>query len=310
MRGVKQLIDRQAIKVAAESLPQGVPRPALVSRARELLGRADFLAPGGSTGQLKLHEKDAFTFASAVETPQQKNNTVHGKLFRTRKSWATRPLVILVHGWNAELHFLYGLPWVARALNRRGLNAALIELPYHLHRRPLERNGMRDFISDDLVGMLEATRQALADFDALGRWAKAQGCPSVGIWGFSLGAWLAGLYVCQTDFAKAAVLTTPVIDLERAVKELAFCHPIRSSMAAERLDLSALNLTRQRLRIAPEGVQLVESGYDLFVPEETYAELARDWKLPRWEKQPQGHISILTSRRAMRQSMDFFARNL
>ena len=39
-----------------------------------------------------------------------------------------------------------------------GVNTVALELPYHLHRRP--RTGpIRDFISSDLDGMIEATRQ-------------------------------------------------------------------------------------------------------------------------------------------------------
>src|SRR5687768_4018455 len=199
LKGLKQWIDRGAINVAAKSLAPGCPDETRVLRAREMLADPKLLRPIEETAQLMRGEKGAFQFASTVTSGAGRNDTVHGKLFLAGENWAAKPLAILVHGWNAELHYLYVLPFVARGLNRRGLNAALIELPFHLHRRPLDRNGMRDFISDDLPGMLMATRQAISDIHALGRWAKAQGCPSVGVWGFSLGAWLTGLYICQSD---------------------------------------------------------------------------------------------------------------
>ena len=169
---------------------------------------------------------------------------------------------------------------------------------------------MRDFISDDLPGMLTATRQALSDIHALGRWAKAQGCPSVGVWGFSLGAWLTGLYICQSDLAAAAVLTTPVSNLACAVEDLAFCHPIRSGLNGSELNLTALNLTHHRPRISPAAIQLVESAYDLFVPKESYSELADAWKLNDWKSQKQGHISVFTSPKAMKESISWLMRNL
>ena len=235
---------------------------------------------------------------------------MHGKFFLTGKSWATRPFVILVHGWNAELHYLHILPFIARALNRRGLNAALIELPLHLHRRPLQGDCMRDFISDDLPGMLLVTRQAIADIHALGKWSQAQGCPSVAVWGFSLGAWLAGLYICQSALPATAVLTTPISDLATAVRELSFCHPIRSSLNGTPIDLTPLNLTHHRPLIAPEAIQVIQSSYDLFAPSESYVELAEAWGLPGWEKEPQGHISVLTSRKAMNKSIQWLAKRL
>ncbi|MGZ8898564.1 MAG: alpha/beta hydrolase family protein [Limisphaerales bacterium] len=296
--------------MAAKSLPAGLPSPDKVSTAREILRQTDFLRSPDQTAQLTRGPDNAFYFPSHITTALPRNDTVHGKLFLAGKSWANRPFVILVHGWNAELHYLYILPFVARALNRHGLNAALIELPLHLHRRPLAGNVMRDFISDDLPGMLLATRQAIADVHGLGKWAQAQGCPSVAIWGFSLGAWLAGLYICESALPAAAVLTTPISDLATAVRELSFCHPIRSSLNGTTLDLTPLNLTHHRPLIAPEAIQVMQSSYDLFAPAESYRDLAAAWRLNDWEKQPQGHISVLTSRRAMNNSIHWLEKRL
>jgi pimeloyl-ACP methyl ester carboxylesterase len=310
LKALKQWIDRGAINMAAKSLAPGNADAARVLRAHEMLADPELLRPIEETARLTFGAKGEFQFTSTLPSGVARNDTVHGRLFLAGESWAAKPMVILVHGWNAELHYLYVLPFVARALNRRGLNAALLELPFHLHRRPTERNGMRDFISDDLPGMLMATRQALSDIHALARWAKAQGCPSVGVWGFSLGAWLTGLYVCQSDLAAAAVLTTPVSNLACAVRDLAFCHPIRSGLNGSELDLSALNLTQQRPRINPAAIQVVESSYDLFVPKESYRELAAAWGLKEWNTQRQGHISVLTSRKAMKQSIAWFVGKL
>jgi dienelactone hydrolase len=309
-KGLKQSIDRSAIRVAAKSLAPGNANAARVLRAHEMLEDPALLLPMEETAKLIRRSNADFQFLSTVATGEARNDTVHGRLFLAAERWASKPLVILVHGWNAELHYLYVLPFVARALNRRGMNAALIELPYHLHRRPLDGIGMRDFVSDDLPGMLTATRQALSDIHALGRWAKTQGCPSIAVWGFSLGAWLTGLYVCQSDLAKAAVLTTPVSNLAAAVRDLAFCHPIRSCLNGNALDLSILNLTSHQPKIDPAAIQVVESAYDLFVPHESYCELANAWALEEWNNEKQGHISVLTSRRAMKRSIDWLARNL
>ena len=310
LRALKQWIDRSAINLAAKSLAPGKADEARLLQARQMLLDPELLRPVEETAKLTSGPNGEFQFESTIPSGAGRNDSVHGRLFLSGESWGAKPFVVLVHGWNAELHYLYVLPFVARALNRHGLNAALIELPFHLHRRPLERNGMRDFISDDLPGMLLATRQALCDIHALSRWAKAQGCPSVGVWGFSLGAWLAGLYICQTDLASAAVLTTPVSNLACAVRDLAFCHPIRSALNGTELNLSALNLTQHRPRINPVAIQLVESSYDLFVPKNSYRELAEAWKLPAWNTQKQGHISVLTSRKAMRESISWLMRAL
>lgn len=307
---LKKRIDRAAIDIAARSLPPGIPSANRTNQAKELLSNEKLLRPAGETGRLQFNGPQEFQFQSAVKTNHARNDVVYGRLFRTGSAWASRPTVILVHGWNAELHYLYILPRLARALNQAGMNAAQLELPYHMHRRPTERNGMRDFISDDLPGMLQATRQAISDIDSLGRWVAAQGCPAVGVWGFSLGAWLAGLYICESRFASAAVLTTPVSNLARGVAELSFCHPIRSSLNGMDLDLGRLNLQRKRPQIPVKAIEVVQSIYDLFVPEETYLELAQAWNLQDWTKEPHGHISVLTSRQAMKRSIDWLEKSL
>lgn len=297
--------------LAAKSLPTGTCERARVEQAARLLQQSELLQPPEITARLDLNDDGTFRFESTLRSGYATNDVVHGRLLRVGKAWRTRPVVILVHGWNAELHYLHILPRVARALNRRGLNAALIELPFHLHRRPSpETPGMHDFISDDLPGMIQATRQSICDLHALARWVREQGCPKVGLWGFSLGAWLAGLYICESDLAAAAVLTTPISDLDRAVRELPFCHPVRAGMNGTALDLHPLNLAGRTPLIPREAIRITQSAYDLFVPSESYEALSMNWKLPGWEKVPQSHISVLLSRKTMNASMDWLARIL
>jgi hypothetical protein len=91
---------------------------------------------------------------------------------------------------------------------------------------------------------------------------------------------------------------------------LAFCHPIRSGLGGAELDLTRLNLTRNRPKIPPDAIQVVQSEYDLFVPHGTYEDLAHAWSLGGWLREPQGHISVLTSRQAMKRSIRFLRERL
>jgi pimeloyl-ACP methyl ester carboxylesterase len=310
LRFWKQKLDRWAINLAAQALPPGKHDPARLGDAAELLASQQLLEFPDVTAELTEANDGGFRFPSSVPFGLPRNDLVHGRIFRAKGDWRAKPFVVLVHGWNAELHYLYILPKVARALNRRGINAAAIELPLHLQRRPpKDFPGARDFISDDLVTMLRATRQSLADFHAFARWAREQGTASVTLWGFSLGAWLAGLYICRRDLASSAVLTTPIIDLERAVRELPFCHPIRAALAESTLDFAPLNLAAQKPRISPEGIQVCQCEYDLFVPTETYEQLATSWNLPPAVCQ-QSHLSVLFSRQSTRATIDWLSRQL
>jgi hypothetical protein len=308
LRFLKQKLDRWAINLAAKALPPGRQNPARLHEAKQLLASTQLLEFPDVRAELVQSENHSFHFESSLPLGFPRNDRVHGKLFRTSTEWKSKPLVLLVHGWNAELHYLYILPRLARALNQRGINAALIELPLHLQRRPPRTvPGPHDFISDDLVTMLRATQQALADFHALAKWARAQGCPNIALWGFSLGAWLAGLCVCGSEAPSHAILTTPIIDLARAVRELPFCHPVRSALAGENLDLAKLNLTAHRPKIPPRQIHVCQCDYDVFVPIETFNQLASAWRLPRVHTCAQSHLSVLLSPRSMRVSIDWLA---
>src|SRR5262249_18113798 len=146
-------------------------------------------------------------------TPFVRNNFVHGRLFPTDSEWRKKPAVLLAHGWNSEMHYLSVLPSVAHRLNRRGLNALLMELPFHLQRRPGRDEAMTNFISENIPRMLEATAQAVADLNGTLHWLKNQGCPSTALWGFSLGGWLVGQHICASAAQDLAILATPVMDL-------------------------------------------------------------------------------------------------
>lgn len=310
LKRLKQHLDKAAIYGAANALPRTPAAPEQYVEAKHLLANEQLLVPPEITPELTFSDSICFSFSSALASPSPVNNRVHGKLFRTLGRWQHKPLVLIIHGWNAELHYLKVCPLLARGLNRRGMNAAMVELPYHLQRRPAGSEFKTDFICNHIPGMLQATRQAIADMHSMLRWARAQGCPSTALWGFSLGGWLAGLHLCMSSLQDAALLTIPVSNLEQAVRELEFCHPIRSALAVAPVGITALNLASHQPKIAPARIRLMQSEYDLFVPAATYGELARAWGLRTWDKVPHSHISVLFAPSPMRKGMDWLSATL
>ena len=246
-----------------------------------------------------------FEFRSPVASRWAENDRVFGKLFRAGTDWQKRPSVILLHGWNAELQYRWQFPFLANRLTRAGVNAAMFQLPYHGRRRPRESGAIQNFISYDLLHMLEATRQALADTRALLAWLAEQGSPAVGVWGISLGAWLAGLLISAgmapvggdlLGEPQFAVLLTPVANVQQAIQELAFCKSIRSSLqSTSALVLDRLNLSSHALGVPARNVLIVESQYDVFAPVETVENLWQAWGQPEIWRLPHGHISVLLS---------------
>ena len=222
---------------------------------------------------------------------------MEGRFFPGRNSETTTgkgPVVVLLHGWNGELGYRFHFPPMARWFAMLGMSVATIELPYHGLRKP--RSGsLRNFLSGDIRHMMEATQQSIADTRAAISWLKTAGFGPVGLWGVSLGSWLAGLVACADPRLEALVLMTPVPRIDRAIESLEFCRHIRPSIVGQEQLVNALNLTEHRPLVTPRDILLVEAVYDLFAPADAVEELWRVWgKSDIWRVR-HGHISILFS---------------
>lgn len=289
-------LDRCAMRMACRSVHWGGPHCHAKQAARPIPDDREFFSPSvAAPAALRFTSLWHFQFASPVTTPWPENNVVFGKFFRCAGSWQERPVVLLLHGWNGEWCYRCLFPCLAWRLVSRGINAAMIELPYHAHRKPRAAGAVRNFISDDLPTMLEATRQALADIQAWQKWCRAQGCPGTSLWGFSMGAWLAGLLCCQTPEIDRLVLATPVCRMDRAINALPFCEPVRQALQRQSFPCDQMSLVSHRPQIPPGRILILASQHDLFAPLETVEELWEAWGRPAIWRVPHGHISLLLS---------------
>jgi len=302
---LSKLIDRWIIRLAAAHMPRTNGLKLHLDEANQLLRAPDFFCDFVTAPKDFKPDGETFQFTSSIATPWQENNIVHGKIFSCGENWQSRPVVILLHGWNDELNYRFRFPRLAHALNRYGINCATLELPYHFRRRPREAGAVRNFFSQDMLRTVEATRQAVADIRALRHWLGAQGGARVGVWGISLGAWLGGLLACHEPKINFAVLMMPVARTDRCVEELKFCEPIRQSLQGATADTKKFNLIEHRPLVPKENILLVEAEHDLFVPKETVEELWRDWNEPEIWRLPHGHISILLSSRVMKRAVEW-----
>jgi pimeloyl-ACP methyl ester carboxylesterase len=290
IKSFQQTLDRMAITAATASVHSGWKKPGQRERAEAILAEASFLAPPMPAAQLTFHSKSRFTFPSVVrhswDTP-----TAPGRLRRAGEDWQKRPAVILIHGWNGELGYYLGFPLIERALAMNGINALAFELPFHGRRRPRVPGEINNLISDDLATMVEGMRHCLADVLSLRWWLLEQGCPSVSLWGYSLGGWLTGLLSAHPDPFAASVLMSPVARMDIAMATLPFAAPFREATLEEPFDLSKLNLGATKPTV--KDALILGGIRDLFVPTETLEALARQW--PRAEFWPlrHSHISIV-----------------
>ena len=281
----------------------------LSARAQAVLDHPDlFDSTHWRPIDFRFTTKRAFQFTSPVMSPWKRNNTVHGRLYTAEKPWQDKPTLILLHGWNAQTAYRTLFPHIARRLTKRGVNVAMFELPYHSRRKPRGKGAIKNFLSGDLVHVAQATHQAMADARALIAWLKEEGCPRVGLWGISLGAWLSGMLACTESRVDFAVLMTPVARLDRLIAEVDFCAPIRRSLGDTRVRLDSLNLATRRLKVSPDDILVVASEHDLFAPIATIEELWLAWNRPTLLRSRQGHISTLMSAPVMEKTVNWMSR--
>jgi hypothetical protein len=178
--------------------------------ARDLLFRFNEAAIGQSAQFFGLERAPEFdfdgtwlTFDSPVRTPYAENNRTSARFFPVPSRIGVpngsvehevaraggRAVVVLPH-WNAkpEEH----VP-VCRLLNRTGVAALRLSLPYH-DRRMLPGFERADYmVSANLGRTLQSNRQAVLDTLAAVRWLESRGYDRIGILGTSLGSCIAFL---------------------------------------------------------------------------------------------------------------------
>jgi pimeloyl-ACP methyl ester carboxylesterase len=285
---LQQSLDRAAIKGATASVRSGWQAPGQRERALAMIAEPNFLWPAVPRAELTFESKTRFTFPSVVEQPWDKT-IAHGRFNRVRGDWRKKPATILIHGWNGELGYYFGFPFIQRALAFNGINALSFELPFHGRRRPRKKGEIHNMISDDLATMVASMRHCLADVLSLRLWLLEQGCPSVALWGYSLGGWLTGLLAAHPEPFDAAVLMNPVARIDIAMATLPFAAPFREATRDEAFDLSKLNLGL--LKPTAKNVLILGGRRDLFVPFETLEDLARRWPLAEFRPMSHSHIS-------------------
>jgi len=127
------------------------------------------------------------SFPSALETPHPENNTVHGRFFRSVRADRGHRAVIVLPQWNADADGHVGL---CHLLNRFGVSALRLSLPYHDARKPPELNRADYIVSSNIARTVQVCRQAVMDARRAVGWLSKQGYERIGILGTSLGSCL------------------------------------------------------------------------------------------------------------------------
>ena len=128
-------------------------------------------------------------WTSVVRTPSPENNTVRARFFPAKmkgKDAVRRPAVLILPQWNAQPESHVDL---CRVLNRLGISALRLTLPYHEARRPPELERADYLVSSNVGRTIQSVRQAVLDARAAVSWLIEQGGYNrIGIMGTSIGS--------------------------------------------------------------------------------------------------------------------------
>ena len=251
----------------------------------EFLNGPDFIPAASDPAQIEFDGPRHFKFSTPRPGKVEENNIVYGRLYRCAERWQERPVIVLLDGKPA-VGYHTAFPLLARRFNRAGFNVATLVAPYDLQRRP------RRPIEWNCLDLAQAIAQNVAEIRALTGWLLDEGCPSVGLLGFSFGGWVAGLTACSDTRIASVVLTVPAVRMKRSSPPVFWRRVFQALRPAhEAMDTTRLNLILSKPVIPKENILLIEGIHDLFAERQPIEELWQKWQQPEIWRLPYGHIS-------------------
>jgi pimeloyl-ACP methyl ester carboxylesterase len=256
-------------------------------------------------------------FPTLHPLPFPETNRAVGHLY-TPASLPAAPVVVLSHGWahrgRGGIEHLY-----IRPLLRRGLSVLLMAHPLHYERTPGGAYSGELMVSGDAALTVEAFRQAVADTGAAVNYLLSEGFGPWGLFGYSLGGYVAALLACVRRDAAFLVVAgcgdsviSPILEtkLGRNVREdLSQC----GLLDREKLEIfwGTISPSRWALALPRERVLLVAGRYDRIMLPGSVERLWRAWGRPELRWLPRGHYTLLAAPRAlMRASLPFIRQRL
>ena len=188
--------------LADQPLPSGDPSCALQEWGETTVPRSDSFYAVEPAKDYTLRG-DVLRFTSAIRTPHPENDIVHARFFPDASARGRRRAVLVLPQWNSDAQGHVGL---CRLLNRFGMSALRLSMPYHDARMPPELTRADYIVSANVGRTAQVCRQAVLDARRAIAWLHGQGYSSIGILGTSLGSCLSMLTTAHEPLIKAAAL--------------------------------------------------------------------------------------------------------
>lgn len=241
---------------------------------------------------------ERLTFPSAVTTPHPENNIVLARYFADKSDRGRKRAVVVLPQWNADAQGHVGL---CHLLNRFGISALRISLPYHDARMPPELRRADYIVSSNVGRTAQVCRQAVLDTRRAVAWLARQGYGSIGILGTSLGSCLAMLTAAHEPLVRAAALNHISPYFADVIWEGLSTEHVRAGLDG-RIQLDALRRIWMPIspfpyleRVRGKRLLLVYARYDLTFPVTLSKMLVNEFKRRGIDHQvavlPCGHYS-------------------
>lgn len=221
-------------------------------------------------------ESDYFrlTFPSGLVTPYERNNLVHARLFPAESTAVGKgDVVIISPQWNADEQSHVAL---CAGLNRFGVSALRLSLPYHDRRMPEELKRADYMVSANIGRTIQSIRQSVFDIRRAADWLLMQGYRRVGVMGTSVGScvsWLAFIHDERLQAGVFNLVSSWFGDVVwRAVTTSHIRQTLESAVTAEELREAWLTISpsahTSKLPSVNRPSLLISAVYDLsFLPD-------------------------------------------
>ena len=256
-------------------------------------------------GHITGAEVTRFTFPTLHPMRYPETNLAVGRLYRNTRL-ADAPLVMISHGWAHRslktIEHLYVKPFL-----RAGFSVVFVMHPLHFERTPPGAYSGELVVSADLVLTVEAFRQGVIDMLGAANWLRATGRPRIGLFGYSLGAYLAGIMGAVRGDWEFLVLgaagdspSSPILDTDLGTnirEDLAAC----GMLDRERVMRSWRVISPGSFRplVPKECILLLAGRYDRIVLPASVRRLWNAWGRPRLQWLDRGHYGLLATNRGL-----------
>jgi len=242
-----------------------------------------------------------FSFPTLHPLRFPETNLAVGRFYRNSRQ-PDAPVVLVSHGWAHRtirtIEHLYVKPFL-----RAGFSVVFLAHPLHFERTPRGTFSGELTVSADVVLTVEVFRQGVIDMLGAANWLRSIGESRIGLVGYSLGGYLAGLAAAVRGDWTFVVLggtgdspVSPILDtsLGKNIREdLRACHMLdrdRLTRAWRIISPGAL-----RPRVPRERILLVAGRYDRIMLPASVRRLWNAWRRPAIHWLSRGHYTLLAT---------------